>query len=161
MTKQNITECTKARLGYGLTQSEVAKRLGISIPVYSLSEQRKRNVSVERMEKLYYDIHHAGVSIVKEKEKMANDINLNTYAGKNNGEFNNDEEIQDELDFELHYEQLTEKMYQTVLMKYVFKGKTVVRAAADLGLCEDELRRRLDKDGHEYIMGDSWESLVR
>lgn len=162
MTKQNeqITECTRVRESYGFTQTDVARALGLSITSYSLTEKQTRKVSKDRSERLYYEIHHACTKLVEKQNNLAEDLEANTFTKETTGVFSDEEEIQEELNFKMHYKQLTEKLYQEILLKYIFKGKTVVNAAANTGVCESTLRRRLEKDGIPHEVGDNWENLV-
>lgn len=160
MNVDGMTECERIRRSFGMTQSEMAKAIGVSAPVYSLQERGKRKMSKEHSERLVYRVSHAGHRVVKEKEKLANDLDANTYKAEK--EFQTVEEaIESELEFELHYIQLTEKLFNKILNKYILVGKTVVRAAADTGVCEEQLKRRLDRENLSYIMGDKWETLVK
>lgn len=159
--QNNLTECAKVRESYGLNRTEVAEEIGISLPVYSITEKQSRPVSLNRMEKLFHQIHHASKRIISRKHQQAQDLELNTYCSDGK-QFNSIEEaIEDELDFELHYEILTEDLFQEILMQYIFKNKTVVKASADTGVCEEVLKKRLEKEGIPFEMGDNWEKLVK
>lgn len=153
-------ECTRVRESYGLKQNEVAQKIGISEPVYSLHERQKRNASINRMEKFYYEVNHACKQLLDERIEKSKDLELNTY--QQTEEFDNiEDEIDAELQFELHYVPITDEIYFDILLKYIFRKKTLVRAAAEYGVCEQELENRLIKDGHKYEKGDNWERLVK
>lgn len=152
-------ECTRVRESYGLKQNEVAQEIGISEPVYSLHERQKRQVTYNRSEKFFYQVNHACESIVAKRKAMSEDLELNTY--KKTEEFESiEDEIDDELRFELQYVPITDEIYMDILLKYVFRKKTLVRAAVEYGVCEQELENRLTRDGHKFERGDNWEKLV-
>lgn len=158
---EELTEFTKIRMSYGLKQQEVAEEIGISGPVYSLQERQARNTTKKTSEKLFYNIHHAAHRILKRKKEMAEDLELNSYRKPEGVEFESiEDEIQAELDAELHYYPLTDELFSDILVQYIYKEKTVVRAAAETGVCELELKKRLIKEGIPFEMGDNWEKLV-
>lgn len=148
--KSNIR---KIRENFEIASQEMARALGISGPVYSLAENGKRKHSQEYMERLYYNVNHVCMKHQKQKIEDSYNLEKNTYKKPEGKVFNSlDEEIQDELDFELHYQPLTEELIMEAI-KGIAIGKTLFRVSADLEIDDIKLGKVLDKRGIKYETG--------
>lgn len=145
---EHKTEYTQLREEYNLTKTEVANELGMSLPAYSVKERGERNVLPKTKEKFFYQLGNACHKIRKRKKEWSESLELNTYV-KTRQFSSEEEEMEDEKAFKLHYPLITVEMYAT-FVKYIQEGCTVVQVAVREGIDEEELRDMLDKDEISY-----------
>ena len=150
--EEGKTEFTRIRESFNLTKAEVAREIGISLPVYSLKERGKRRTTQEGLMKFERDIWVACTNIVNRKKRDSENLGVNTYFKVRSFD-TVEEEIKDELSLNLVFPQITEKIYKG-LLRELMKGKTIIQVCVRAGVDELELCKLLKRDGLEFEMGD-------
>lgn len=149
--EEGKTEFTRIRESFNLSKADVAREIGISLPVFSLKERGKRSTTQEGLMKFERDLWVACTNIVNRKERDSEDLGVNTYFKVRSFD-TVEEEIQDELAFGLVYRHITEKLYKE-LLRELMKGKTIIQVCVRAGVDELELCKLLKRDGLEFEMG--------